>query len=951
VGGGADPARRLRSVAGRIREEDIATVREKARIDDVVSQYVTLRNAGGGSQKGLCPFHDEKSPSFNVNPSRGFFHCLAAETEVLTWDGPRPIGELAGGSHRILNVHGDWVEAPFKSYGVQRLWRIVLTRNRQRKELFATDGHRWFVPSGEDRSKRREVLTADLKAGDRLVSKFPRSRIQRTTPSPFGIAHGFTYGDGTRSGTGSMALLCPPKDLAMLKWFPNSHTSASGDNLLVHHLPRFFKELPDPDESGSYLYGWLAGYFAADGCVAADGTVILNSARRENLEFVRMICTRLGIATYGVTTQSRVGLGSEASDLHRIHFVNDDLTESFFLLDAHRERFVNATKKYARLGWVVQEVEATDRVEEVFCAEVEDGHAFTLQDNILTGNCFGCGEGGDVITFLMKIDGLTFGEAVERLAEKVGVQLRREEGDVREERPKGPPRRRLIEAHQIAQAYYADQLASPDALVARQFLGERGFDQAAAEHFGIGFAPRAGDALKTVLRQKGFSAEEMTVGGLIGPSGYDRFRGRLLWPIRDASGDTIGFGARRIFDDDRIDAKYLNTSETPIYKKSQVLYGIDLARRDIGRSSQAVIVEGYTDVMACHLSGVTTAVATCGTAFGEDHSRVLRRFLNDHEEFRGEVIFTFDGDAAGQKAALRAFGGDQNFVSQTYVAVEPDGLDPCDLRIKKGDAAVRELVARRVPLYRFVLSNVVGKYDLDRADGRVDAMREGARLVSSIRDKSKVDAFARELAGMVGVDVDEARAEVRRAANRRPGQDRHDPRTGAAATTAEPPPRSAVPDLRDPRFATERETLQLVIQHPMTIGRSTADIGVNDFTHPTYRGVWELVAAAGGPGAGAGDPTWANRLRDAATDPAVSSVISALAVEPLKKEPDAAYVAQHVFRLLELTAARRIAAIKSKLQRTNPVEQPEEFNKMFGELAALEAHRRALRDRLTGSAT
>jgi len=374
-----------------------------------------------------------------------------------------------------------------------------------------------------------------------------------------------------------------------------------------------------------------------------------------------------------------------------------------------------------------------------------------------------------------------------------------------------------------------------------------------------------------------------------------------------------------------------------------VLYGLDLARREIARSSQAVIVEGYTDVMACHLAGVGTAVATCGTAFGDDHARVLRRFLHDHEEFRGEVIFTFDGDAAGQKAAIRAFGGDQNFVSQTYVAVEPDGLDPCDVRIKHGDAAVRELVARRVPLYRFVLANIVGKYDLDRADGRVDALREAARLVSSIRDRSKVDAFAREIAGMIGIDIEEARAEVRRAANRRPGQE-------PSATAPAPPPRSNVPDLRDPRFETERETLQLVIQHPMAIGRTTTDLGPNDFTHPTYRAVWELVEAAGGSVAGAGDAGWGTRLRDAATDPAVASAIGALAVEPLKKEPDAAYVAHHVVRLMELTAARRIAAIKSKLQRTNPVEHAEEFNKMFGELAALEAHRRALRDRLAGPA-
>ncbi|QBR91604.1 DNA primase [Nocardioides euryhalodurans] len=568
-------------------------------------------------------------------------------------------------------------------------------------------------------------------------------------------------------------------------------------------------------------------------------------------------------------------------------------------------------------------------------------------------HCFGCGEGGDVITFLMKLDGLGFTEAVERLAEKYGVQLRREDGDgPREDRPRGPQRSRLVEANRVAQEFYADQLRSPEAQHARQFLTERGFDAESAERFGNGFAPRDGEALLKVLRQKGFRDEESVAAGLvaIGRSAYDRFRGRLLWPIRDASGDTIGFGARRIFDDDKIEAKYLNTPETTLYKKSHVLYGLDLARREMGRTSQAVVVEGYTDVMACHLAGVGTAVATCGTAFGDDHARVLRRFLHDHEEFRGEVIFTFDGDAAGQKAALRAFDGDQNFVSQTYVAVEPSGLDPCDLRLKEGDAAVRELVARRVPLYRFVLGNVVGKYDLDRADGRVDAVREGARLVSSIRDKSKVDAFARELAGMVGVDVEQARGEVRRAQNRgtRPQQP-HQPPQAAPVASGEPP-RRQLPDLRDPRFSIERETLKLVIQHPAAVGHAARGVDGNDFTHPTYRDVWALVAAVGGPAAAVQDPGWAGKLRDGATDPAVSSAISALGVEPLKtaKEPDAAYVAAHVYRLQELTAMRRIADLKSKLQRTNPVEHPTDYNRMFGELVALEQHRRQLRDRAVG---
>jgi DNA primase len=566
-------------------------------------------------------------------------------------------------------------------------------------------------------------------------------------------------------------------------------------------------------------------------------------------------------------------------------------------------------------------------------------------------HCFGCQEGGDVISFLMKIDGLAFTEAVERLADKVGVTLRREEGGDRSERPRGPQRARLIEAHKVAQEFYADALGTPEGLAARQFLGERGFDQDAAARFGIGFAPRDGESLLRHLRQRRFSDEESVAAGLVatGHSAYDRFRGRLLWPIRDPSGATIGFGARRIFDDDRIEAKYLNTPETAIYKKSQVLYGIDLARRELARTSKAVVVEGYTDVMACHLSGVGTAVATCGTAFGDDHARILRRFLNDHAEFPGEVIFTFDGDAAGQKAALRAFGGDQNFVSQTYVAVEPTGLDPCDLRLQHGEAAVRELVARRQPLYRFVLANVVKKYDLDRAEGRVAAVREAATLVHSSRDTAVVtSSFAREIASLTGMDPADVQVEVRRAAGRRPVSDplAAAPRAGGEAT---PSPRQQLPDLRDPRFVLERETLKLVVQEPATVARTSQDLGANDFTHPVYRTLWELVVQQGGPAAAG--PDWAGRLRDHAGDATVASTVSALAVEPLPstKGADDAFVANIVFRLQELTAQRRIAEVKSRLQRTNPVEHTIEYNRMFGELTALEQHRRQLRDLALGA--
>ncbi len=558
-------------------------------------------------------------------------------------------------------------------------------------------------------------------------------------------------------------------------------------------------------------------------------------------------------------------------------------------------------------------------------------------------HCFGCQAGGDVIKFVMEMDGLGFTETVERLAEKYGVRLRYEEGGAPRQHS-GPQRPRLVEAHKHAAQWYTEQLARPEALTARQFLDSRGFDADAAATFGVGFSPRGGEDLLRHLRQHGFKDEELVTSGLIGQGGrglYDRFRGRLMWPIRDSSGDTIGFGARRIFDDDRIEAKYLNTPETPIYKKSQVLYGIDLARREIARGSQAVIVEGYTDVMACHLAGVKTAVATCGTAFGDEHARVIRRLLHDHDEFRGEVIFTFDGDEAGQKAALRAFEGDQIFAGQTYVAVEPSGLDPCDLRLEKGDAEVRELVARRVPLYRFVLANVVQRYDLDRADGRIDALREAAKLVTSIRDRSKVDAFARELAGMLGIEPIDVQREVRRAAQRGAA-----PVRGGAAPAAPPQARSAdLPDPRDPRLVLERETLKLVVQHPSVVGRLAREVDDDDFTHGAYRAVWSGVEAAGGPTAA--DAHWASTLRDSQTDERLQSLVSALAVEPLHldKDPDEAYVGQNVYRLRELTAMRRIADLKSRLQRTNPVEQAGDYNRMFGELVALEQHRRSLRER------
>src|ERR671939_975775 len=377
-------------------------------------------------------------------------------------------------------------------------------------------------------------------------------------------------------------------------------------------------------------------------------------------------------------------------------------------------------------------------------------------------NCFGCGEGGDVITFIQKIDHLSFTEAVELLAGRAGIDLHYEDDGGR---PTGAPdrsqagqRARLVAANTAAAAFYAAQLGSPEAAPARQFLADRGFYRQVALDFGCGFAPGGWNTLTRHLRGLGYTQAELVTAGLAKESSrgtlIDRFHRRLIWPIRDLTGDVIGFGARKLMDDDP-GPKYLNTPETPLYKKSSVLYGVERAKRDIARRHQAVIVEGYTDVMACHVAGVTTAVASCGYALGPEPINVLRRLLMDQDEFRGEVVYTFDGDAAGQAAAMKTFAEDQRFVAQTFVAVEPDGRDPCELRQAHGDAAVRDLIARRSPLIEFVLKTTLAEYDLDTVEGRVAALEKTAPLLASIKDHALRPAYARRLAGLIG-NTDEA---------------------------------------------------------------------------------------------------------------------------------------------------------------------------------------------------
>jgi len=575
-------------------------------------------------------------------------------------------------------------------------------------------------------------------------------------------------------------------------------------------------------------------------------------------------------------------------------------------------------------------------------------------------HCFGCGEGGDVITFVMKMDHLTFAEAVEKLAARSGIQLRYEESGTAPNRQKGQ-RTRLVEAHSAAEAFYRENLASGQALIGRDFLAQRGFDREAADRFGVGYAPQGWDSLTKHLRTKGFEDKELLTAGLVveGQRGlYDRFRGRLIWPIRDLANETIGFGARKLYDDDQ-GPKYLNTPETPIYKKSQVLYGIDLAKRDIARHRQAVVVEGYTDVMACHLAGVTTAVATCGTAFGGEHIKVLRRLLMDQNELKGEVIFLFDGDAAGQKAALKAFDDDQKFVTQTFVAVEKSGLDPCELRLESGDEAVRELVARREPLFQFAIRSMLAGYDLNTAEGRVAALRSAAPAVAQIRDLSLRPEYARLLAGWLGLDLQPVQQEVAKAGNARDPRRQQQSRPSSTDKASETAPTPAVdtgatmppPDYRDPAVQVEREALKLALQWPVVVGPLFDGLDDQSFTVPAFAEIRQAIEDAGGIGAGLTGEAWIAAVRERAPDDRVRRHLTGLAVEAIRTDDEgeeSRYARSVMARIQELDTTRQVAEVKSRLQRVNPVEQAEEYQRLFGELLALEQYRRGLREQGIG---
>ena len=580
--------------------------------------------------------------------------------------------------------------------------------------------------------------------------------------------------------------------------------------------------------------------------------------------------------------------------------------------------------------------------------------SMNVRPSIGTFHCFGCGAGGDAVAFLMRIEVIGFPEAVERLADRVGYRLTYEGGGASVQRERNT-RSRLLEANRKAAEFYAAQLRTPEAAPAVQFLTTRGFDAAAATTFGCGYAPAGWDTLTKHLLAAGFTVDELMKAGLSkegrrGP--IDRFHRRLLWPIRDLGGDVVGFGARRIFDDDGIEAKYLNTSDTSIYHKTKVLFGLDLAKREIAKRRQVVVVEGYTDVMAMHLAGVPTAVASCGTAFGAEHVGVIRRLIGDDSFDLGEVIYTFDGDAAGQAAALKAFEGDQSFAAQTFVAVAPDGKDPCELRQSSGDTAVRDLVARREPLFEFAIRSMLREHDLDSAEGRVAALQRTVPLVARIKREELRDEYARRLAGWTSWD--DIAMVVRRV--RETAGAPVEPRPGGPRRREAP----SAPRRGDPTLHRQREALKAALQIPTVAGPSYDELPEQAFTHPTFAAVHLAIQSAGGVCEARGGSNWLEAVLAQCTAD-VRPLITELAVEPLElprrngRSPsdrdttdEARYVASIIAGVRLLLVEAQVAELKARLQRTNAVEEPDAYMQIFGDLVPLEQYRIALRNQAAG---
>lgn len=759
-------------MAGRIVDEDIQTLRERADLAAIVSDYTSLQRAGSGRLKGLCPFHQEKTPSFTVDPAKGLFHCVAAETGVMTWDGTVPIAKLAGDTHRLLATNGIWVDAEVRSFGIQQLWAVHLWRNGVAKTLYATHGHRWLLRRKQRPWHYREKVTTELYPGDRLAHSFPHPGNVRSMPlEPFGVAHG------------------------------------------------------------------------------------------------------------------------------RQH-----------------------------QGWVVHAVEPTTRVEEVYCAVVPRFHAFTLEDNILTGNCFGCGQGGDVYAFVRGIEALSFPEAVERVARTIGYELRYAELRPGERKALGR-RTRLIEALGEAARFYAAQLAGPDGEPARAYLASRDVGEAAVRHFRLGWAPDRWDGLVRHLTYHAFDPRQLADAGLAIPSQQgmiDRFRGRVIFPILDRAGrDVVAFGGRvlpglalRTAGRDGTPPKYINSAESVVYKKSETLYGLGWARTEIVRRGAALVVEGYMDVIGLHLAGARHAVATCGTALGAEHFRQLERFAP-------RVVLALDADDAGFAAAERARGlAEEVGIRDVGVLVLPEGRDPADLAAKGPEPVEAALKAVKTAV-EFQIEYLLRGADVSTPEAQAEAYRRTFPLLSRIDDRFLRYRYIRDLvAPAVRLSADLIERELDAVARQA-----QQPAAQSSRSQSSRPGAS-------PQARLEREVLRTALQTPELLPGQWEQLEAEDFTAPLARALFAALRAA--------PRDDLESVLEAMPDDDARSRVRGLALSEPTIDTDPGHARELVARLLAAGLARRRDEVRAELARVHEQLDPSERRRLMAQQLELERRRRDL---------
>ena len=557
----------------------------------------------------------------------------------------------------------------------------------------------------------------------------------------------------------------------------------------------------------------------------------------------------------------------------------------------------------------------------------EKSPSFHVRSNPAFYHCFGCGVGGDAFKFVQEMDKIGFSEAIEKLAQRTGYQLTYEEGE-----RETSNRNLLLSINKSASEYYKSQLQSEEGKAARDFLVARGFNLESITEFEVGYAPKGWQNLSQHLTEKGFKLEDQALAGLLskGEKGYyDRFRGRVLWPIRDANSQVVGFGARKLYPEDQ-GPKYLNSPETPVYHKSTVLYGLDLARREIASKRQVVVVEGYTDVMACHLAGEKTAVATRGTAFGEEHIKLINRLLGQSTE-PASVVFTFDPDAAGEKAALRVYGDASKFNALTFVASGPAGLDPSDLRQQQGDAAVVEMLKNRKPLFEFVIQHRLSQFNLSDIDSRVAAARAAAPVVAEIVDSALRSGYTRMLAEWVSLDVTDVAAMVGGNKNQTIRARVEPLRTSEAISAAE-----SVAD------KLETQVMQVLVQNPSAFSiAQLRRVQAAGLSTPGYKALLEIVLEHQNR---LSEPSFANLLATTVDEEFQTLVRQlALAPLPLKSEADLAKYSQGIVNAAMIRALdREKTDLLSALRRAELAASDEQKMAIQRQLVELEAERRSL---------